>query len=177
MSTIKEDLVQIATQTVQKSGINSLTIRELGETVGIKSSSVMYHFKSKDGLLQELIKSYTEGFVHYLDALNNEYTDKSVRLDKFVDVFESVLKDEKFCLAGVFASQNKNLDTVTAQKTLDFFEYAQNWIASNLNDETNSIQTAGVVISSLEGAMMLDKLDGTTTRLNSVRQWIKSLYL
>ena len=175
MSTIKEDLIQIATQKVQRSGINSLTIRELGESVGIKSSSVMYHVKSKDGLLQEMIKSYSEGFVNYLEIINNENTDKGVRLDKFVDVFESALKEEKFCLAGVFASENKMLDSATAKITSDFFEYAQNWIALNLKEESCSLQMAGVIISSLEGAMMLDKLNGTTDCLKAVRLWIKSL--
>lgn len=175
MRTIKEDLIQIAMQTVQKSGINSLTIRELGNTVGIKSSSVMYHFKSKDGLLQELIKSYSNKFVIYLDELNTKYKDQATRLDKFVDAFEMALKEDKLCLAGVFATENKNLDLVTAQLTAEFFVYTEDWIASNLTKCRNSKQMAGIILSSLEGAMMLDKLNCSTERLDGVRRWIKSL--
>ena len=175
MSTIKEDLVRLATQKVQNSGINSLTIRELGESVGIKSSSVMYHVKSKDFLLQEMIKSYSDGFVLYLETLNKENHDKAIRLDKFVDIFESELRNDKFCLAGMFASENKILDDATAKITSDFFEYAKNWIAQNLKDELNTMQMSSVIITSLEGAMMLDKLNGTTKYLSAVRVWIKSL--
>ena len=60
MNETKEKLIKIAITTIQKYGINGLTIRALGNTVGIKSSSVLYHFNNKDGLLNELIKVYNE---------------------------------------------------------------------------------------------------------------------
>lgn len=175
MTTIKDDLIQIAMQKVQESGINSLTIRELGETVGIKSSSVMYHFKSKNGLLQELIKSYRKEFGIYLEELNTKYDDQFTRLDKFIDAFEMPLKDGKFCLAGVFAAENKSLDLTTAQLTGDFFVFVEDWISLNLIGCENPKEMAGVILSSLEGAMMLDKLNENTERLDGVRRWIKSL--
>lgn len=180
MSKIKEDLIQIAMQTVQKSGIHALTIRELGEAVGIKSSSVMYHFKSKDGLIQELINSYSQSLIKYLEELNNTDLNSKDKLLKFVDIFETTLKDNKFCLAGMLASQNDNLDLITKEKTKEFFTYAENWIYETLiNKETLKSDmdlklTAKVIISSLEGAMMLDKLDESSQRLNAIKEWIKS---
>jgi len=175
MNNIKEDLIKIATNTVQKSGINALTIRNLGVSVGIKSSSVMYHFKSKDGLLYELINNYADGFSQYLENLSLEYEDPKTRLLKFVDVFEAVLKDGKFCLGGMLASQNDSLDILTKEKTKSFFKEAEKWIAKTIEDKENSSSLAKVIISSLEGAMLLDKLDEQTQRLDAVRSWLKNL--
>lgn len=175
MSTIKEDLIQIAMKKIQISGIHSLTMRELGETVGIKSSSVMYHFKSKDGLIQEIINTYSEGFILYLEELNKMNLEPKDKLDKFVDIFESNVKENKFCLAGMLASQKDNIDETSVEKTRKFFNYAQEWVSKNLRNSENSQDLAKIIISSLEGAMMLDKLDEKTERLNAVRVWIKTL--
>ncbi|NQY93129.1 MAG: TetR/AcrR family transcriptional regulator [Campylobacteraceae bacterium] len=176
MTTVKEQLIKIATNTVQKSGINALTMRELGDAVGIKSSSVMYHFKSKDGLICELVNSYSEGFTLYLEELSNTYNDPKTRLLKFVDIFEEVLKDGKFCLCGMLASQNENLDDLTRDKTRSFFTASEIWVSQALNDEQNEAYLAKVIISSLEGAMLLDKLDEKTQRLDAVRAWLKTLF-
>jgi len=176
MNTVKDKLIEIATDTVQKSGINALTMRELGDAVGIKSSSVMYHFKSKDGLMYELVSSYSEGFTLYLEELTKTYTDPQTRLLKFIDIFEDVLKDGKFCLCGMLASQNENLDILTRDKTREFFDASEVWVEKALTKEQNDVSLAKVIISSLEGAMLLDKLDEKTQRLNAVRTWLKSLF-
>ncbi|PHR72311.1 MAG: hypothetical protein COA66_06240 [Arcobacter sp.] len=174
MNTMREDLIQIATKKIQESGINSLTMRDLGKTVGIKASSVMYHFNSKDELLHELIKTYSEGFVVYLNKINEENLDKKVRLNKFINIFELLFQEDKICLAGMFAVQNKNLDSNTIDKTSDFFAFAQTWLASNL-DVKDSMQIAKVIVSSLEGALMLDKLNKNKECLAAVKIWIKNL--
>lgn len=172
---MKNELIKIATQIVQKSGIHSLTIRELGQTVGIKSSSVMYHFKSKDGLIYELINSYSELFKEYLDSLNQEYNDPKIRIEKFIEVFENTLHNDKFCLAGMLASQNENIDNKCRKKTSEFFDYAQEFITKNLKNKENASELAKVIISSLEGSMMLDKLEKNSNRLNATKDWILTL--
>jgi len=175
MSEVKEKLINIAMSTIQTSGINSLTIRELGEAVGIKSSSVMYHFKNKDGLIETLLQTYSEFFFKYLDELNLTYGDKKERLDKFVDIFEGVLQEGKFCLCGMLASENESLNEHTSENTQNFFKETQKWIAANLQDQSNADEMAMVIISSLEGALLLDKLDAQSKRIHAVRSWIKSL--
>jgi len=175
MSEVKDKLINIAMNTIQKSGINSLTMRELGDAVGIKSSSVMYHFKNKDGLIEILLQTYSDFFFNYLDELNRTYSDKKQRLDKFVDIFEGVLNEDKFCLCGMLAAENESLDERTSQNTQNFFQEAQKWISANLQNQTNADEMAMIIISSLEGALLLDKLDASTARIKAVRTWIKSL--
>jgi len=176
MNEIKENLIQIATNTVQESGISALTMRELGEAVGIKSSSVMYHFKSKDGLLLELVNSYNSTFTQFLDEITRTHEQAIVRLLKLVDILESILKEGKFCLCGMLASQSTSLDLETKETIRKFFQASQQWVATTLNHRDDADVLAMVVISSLEGAMLLDKLDEQTQRIEAVRTWVKSLF-
>ncbi len=103
MSEIREKLIKNAINTIQKYGIHKLTIRELGKAVDIKSSSVMYHFKSKDILMTELVKAYSEQFYIYLDEINQNTSDPKERINKLIDLYEGTIRDEKLCLCGMIA--------------------------------------------------------------------------
>ena len=175
MSSIREELIKIATSTIQKSGIHKLTIRDLGNAVNIKSSSVMYHFKNKDGLMYELVKTYNENFFIYLNEINTQFSDPRKRLDKLVDLFEDVLKEDKLCLCGMLASESDNLDALSKEQTKDFFVKLEQWIEENLELINIDKSLSKVIVSSLEGAMLVDKLDNKNIRMEAIRLWLKSL--
>ncbi|NQY94025.1 MAG: TetR/AcrR family transcriptional regulator, partial [Campylobacteraceae bacterium] len=80
MNATKEKLINIAINTIQKYGINGLTIRDLGNAVGIKSASVLYHFNNKDGLLNELIKVYNENFFLLLKDIEKKHSNPLDRI-------------------------------------------------------------------------------------------------
>lgn len=174
MSNIKEDLIKIATNTIQKSGIHKLTIRDLGAAVNIKSSSVMYHFKSKDGLMFELVKIYNENFFNHLDSINKSTDNVNVRLNKLVDIFEAVLLEDKLCLCGMLASENENLDLATKNQVKYFFEKLNKWVEDNLALINIDKNISKVIVSSLEGGMLVDNLSCKEENLRAIRVWINS---
>jgi len=171
----KEKLIKIAISTIQKYGIHGLTIRELGNAVGIKSASVLYHFNNKDGLLNELIKVYNENFFQLLDEIEKKESKPLKRLDDLVSIFESVLDEDKICLCGMLASDNEILDEITKEQTKQFFNDIEKWIEKSLMEHGSNKNLAKVIISSLEGAMLIDKLYNESTRLKEIRVWIKTL--
>jgi TetR/AcrR family transcriptional repressor of nem operon len=175
VSNIKEDLIKIATTTVQKHGFHKLTMRELGAAVNIKSSSVMYHFKNKDGLMYELTKVYNEDFFNYLDQINANTSDAKERLDKLIDIFESVLLEDKLCLCGMLASETDNLDITTKEQVKEFFRKLNSWIEENLNLLKKDKILAKVMVSSLEGSMLIDNLEEKNENLKAIRTWVKTL--
>jgi len=175
VSNIKEDLIKIATKTIQKSGVHGLTMRELGSAVNIKSSSVMYHFKNKDGLMYELVKIYNDDFFNYLEKINRESSEVKDRLDKLVDIFESVLLEDKLCLCGMLASENDSLDITTKNQVRDFFLRLNSWIEENLSLLNKDLSLSKVIVSSLEGSMLIDNLEDKNSHINAVRKWIKSI--
>jgi AcrR family transcriptional regulator len=50
VTNVKDELKRLATEQTQRGGVRSVTLRDLGRAVGIKSPSVLYHFKNKDTL-------------------------------------------------------------------------------------------------------------------------------
>ena len=175
MNATKEKLINIAINTIQKYGINGLTIRDLGNAVGIKSASVLYHFNNKDGLLNELIKVYNENFFLLLKDIEKKHNNPLDRIDALVCIFESVLSEDKICLCGMLASDNEILDDITKNQTENFFDEVEQWIEKNIIELGLDKNLSKIIISSLEGAMLIDKLNNKSERLKAVRVWIKTL--
>ena len=175
MSDTKDRLIDYATQTVQSLGIHALTIRDLGERAGIKSSSVMYHFKNKNGLIEELTSVYHDAFFEELNRIQKIHTDPFVRLDKLVKIFQTVLEEDKLCLCGMLASESATINDATKERTKQFFIQLEIWVKLNLEKAEVDVKLAKVIISSLEGAILLDKLGNRREHLNAVQYWIKSL--
>lgn len=175
MPSIKEKMIAIATETAQKAGVRAITIRELGAAVGIKSSSVMYHFRSKDGLLQEISTAYLDLFFLRLDGIERTTPTPGQRLQALVDLFEEALNADKMCLCGMLAAESAELDHETQATTRRFFQRMEAWAADQLKEAGADPAPASLIVSSLEGAMLLDRLDGKNERLQAVRKWLMTL--
>lgn len=175
MNQTKEKLIEIAIETIQKSGIHKLTMRDLGKAVNIKSSSVLYHFKSKNGLLMEVVNVYGEKFFDSLNEIDSLYKDPRERLDKLIEMFEIGLNSDRLCLFGMLASEGENLDEMLKEETKKFFLKLEGWLESNLLLIKQDKNLAKVIVSSLEGAILVDKLESKNIHLEAIRKWIKSL--
>ena len=62
MADKREQIEAIASAAIRKSGLNSVSFRTLADEVGVKSSSVHYHFPTKLDLAQSVVGVYTEDF-------------------------------------------------------------------------------------------------------------------
>jgi len=174
LSEIKEQLIQIATETIQKNGVHGLTIRNLGEEVGIKSSSVMYRFKNKDGLMLEVVKNYNHFFFSHLENIDNTFTNPIEKLEELISTLENLLEKERLCLCAMLACEHESLDIETKKETLLFFTTLEKWLEKNVLELSLDKNLALVIVSSIEGAMLIDKLEKRNVRLKSIKQWIKT---
>lgn len=55
LSVRKREMLQATLRIIQRGGFEALSLRRVGEQVGVKLSSVQYHFGNKDGLIAALI--------------------------------------------------------------------------------------------------------------------------
>ena len=175
MSTIKEQMITNATKAVQDGGVNSITMRTLGNSVGIKSASVMYHFNNKDGLINEMITSYHQNFFNHLTYIDSTYDNPIDKLNQLVDVFIDVLNEDKFCLCGVLAMQNSYLNEDAKEKTNRFFLSLEKWVENVLKEGKIDTNLTMVIIASLEGALLIDQLKKEPRHLEKTRLMINGL--
>ncbi|MEL7448697.1 MAG: TetR/AcrR family transcriptional regulator, partial [Pseudomonadota bacterium] len=83
MADKREQIEQVATQAIKHEGIRSVSFRTLADEVGVKSSSVHYHFPTKDDLAEAVIRSYSQAFGEALRDISLQDTNLVDKIDAF----------------------------------------------------------------------------------------------
>lgn len=179
MADTREQITQAAAKATKQDGLKSLSFRDLAEKVGVKSSSVHYHFPTKPDLAQALVRDYTAQLEGNLRRIDETQTSASGKLLALVDVFEAVLVEDELCLCGMMASELTNLDDATQSALNEFFRKIESWLETTLADSSvgglSAQELASLFLSGLEGAMLVDRVDRSVRRLSAVRQLAKGI--
>jgi len=101
----KAKIESAAHESVQRSGLKSLSFRTLGAQVGVKSSSVHYHFPEKADLCRALISNYQISLQAYLADLSQSDNSLHNKMMQLVDLFVTECEKGNFCLGGALASE------------------------------------------------------------------------
>src|ERR1700761_601428 len=67
MSDMKTDIMDAAERRMQAGGFSGFSFREIATDVGIKSSSVHYHFPTKDDLAAAIVRRWGEGVSEHIE--------------------------------------------------------------------------------------------------------------
>lgn len=151
----KEQILDLAERAMRRGGLDAISHRDLASAIGIKSASVHYHFPTKTDLTNAVTARYTERFItslghpHEVGALARERI--GFLCDGYVQAYRA---DTSTCLCAVLGSVASNLSPETAAEIETFYKALLNWIADALKG-TDTLLTPNVVISLLQGAMVL----------------------
>ena len=182
MSDKRAEILEAATKAAQQSGLKSVSFRHLADEVGVKSSSVHYHFPTKPDLAESMVLSYTEQFeVRLLDIANREKTLLG-KLNAMTKIFEDVLAGKDMCLCGMMAAELDALNPSTRQALKKFFDVAESWLVTAIEEHQADIrisispQTLGkVILSGLEGAILLDRVEESGERLDALKEMAEAI--
>jgi TetR/AcrR family transcriptional repressor of nem operon len=173
----REQLEQAALCSVQQSGLKGLSFRTLAAEVGVKSSSVHYYFPEKADLAFSLIQRYSEGFAVFLKTIDSD-SSSSLRqkLDRFIDLFSQTATDDKMCLCGMMAAEVDQLDEKSRELLNRYFVASELWLRELFSTSRHELCSelppellAKVLMSGLEGALLLDRAQDSTDRLKAQR--------
>jgi len=176
MAQNREKLESAAQELVQRRGMGGLSFRKLAEHVGIKSSSVHYHFPEKSDLASALIQRYSETFFNHLDTIERSDQKLQHKLSQFIDVFEKVGRENKLCLCGMMAAELEQLSDENREQLNAYFDNTEKWLVHILEHHKNEFSTninrpniARAILSALEGALLLDRVQGNSKHLAAQR--------
>lgn len=151
-------ILKVTVELIRQGGYNGFSFREIAKAVGIKSSSVHYHFPTKEILGAEVAKHYTQRF---MDTLGNPQSIASEGQDPirvYVSVFKRALtQDKRMCLCGLLGAEIDGLPPAVVVETQNFFNQNLRWLeeAFAITDTPeNAKQQASATLSLLEGAMI-----------------------
>jgi TetR/AcrR family transcriptional repressor of nem operon len=180
MDTTRDALLRNATRTVRQGGSAALNFRDLGSSVGVKSSTVHYYFPTKADLLAAIAGEYTERFMAALD--DRARASRSFRQDllALVDLFQGAQGEKLSCLCGMLATEAELLDPGVRSAVNAFFATLQAWITRQARTRNVSrpgglapARFADVLVSLLEGSLLLSRLEAHRASLAAAREWVQ----
>jgi TetR/AcrR family transcriptional repressor of nem operon len=182
MDTTREALIRNASETVRRGGSSSLNFRDLGRSVGVKSSSVHYYFPTKADLLTEIAGEYRASFIAALEAGVRNSTSFRQDMIVLVDLFLGAQGEQLSCLCGMLATEADVLDSGVRSTVNQFFASLQDWIIRRARvcgrprpGGFTPAKFADLLVSLLEGAVLLSRLDAHKASLAAAKEWVKKV--
>ena len=118
----------MAEHLTQTKGFNGFSYLDLADEIGIKNSSIHYHFKAKADLALALVERLHENHSVVFEDLNKTLDTPQQRLQAVVDYFQSYIQDEKFCMCGMLAAELQSVSPAVKSRLVAYFKDLQNWL-------------------------------------------------
>src|ERR1700739_112606 len=120
MSDVKTAIMDAAERRMQLGGFGGFSFREIAADVGIKSSSVHYHFPTKEDLAAAVIRRWAEETSEFIDK-ELEKDPNPVRV--WTNAFRgTVLSEGRMCPCTVLGASSQDLPPAVATEVKGFFK-------------------------------------------------------
>ena len=166
-----------AERLVQVRGFNAFSYADVSKAVGIQKASLHHHFATKTDLGVALVGRYRRVFADALDVIESDETSAVVRLERYVELYRSVLRKRRMCMCGMLAADVATLPEPMRDSVAQFFTENVDWLTRVLREGKKRGELAFVgsaasvsafIVSSLEGAMLVARGRGELDHLDEV---------
>ena len=170
-------ILDLAERLVQTRGFNGFSYADVAGDLGVTKASLHYHFPTKAALGLRLIERYTEVFTAALAAIDESAPNAAAKLGAYCDIYSAVLRNGRMCLCGMLAADYATLPETMKSALTRFFEANERWLATVLEQGRargelryagDPLEIARLLVSSLEGAMLVARSFGEFTRFQAV---------
>jgi TetR/AcrR family transcriptional regulator, transcriptional repressor for nem operon len=169
-------ILDVAERLAQTRGYNGFSYADIATQLRVTKASLHYHFPSKAELGRALIERYRSVFSAALDAIDQEGKKPHEKLKQYVELYNSVMSNERMCLCGMLAAEYATLPAPMQSELTAFFNSNETWLTSVLEAglRAGSFQfrepaseRARVLIGALEGAMLVARSYGSPHRFET----------
>lgn len=171
-----EKVLDVAEHLIQVRGFNGVSYADIAAELGITKAALHYHFASKADLGEALIHRYTTRFEAALAAIDERTADAPSKISAYAEIYLDVLQQQRMCLCGMLAAEYQTLPAAMREAVVQFFDINETWLervlddgqrAGSLRPRGSTRNAARVVISTLEGAMLVARLRDDPSRLEA----------
>jgi len=185
----KEKIIGVATELFHKKGYQQTSVDEILEGSGVKKSNFYYHFKSKEELALQILDMRIGEFESNVisKTLRENSLSPKNRLHRFyerVRAFHQGLKCSGGCPFGNLAIEMSDMNEKFRKRLSVFFTRWEEAIESCIREgiqkgefrpDINPNLAAGLILSQLEGAIMMVKTHKTLDPLTKGAQTVLKL--
>jgi TetR/AcrR family transcriptional repressor of nem operon len=128
-----------------------------------------------------LIERYRSVFGAALEAIDRAAATPREKLQRYVGLYDSVLRDERMCLCGMLAAEYATLPRPMQEGLRLFFSANERWLTAVLKDglRTGTLlfgepanERARFLIGALEGAMLVARSYGDPRRFRVAAAYV-----
>ena len=171
-----QGILNVAEELAQKRGYNGFSYADVAARLHVTKASLHYHFPSKADLGCALIARYRAIFTSALEAIDDQEADPPKKLQRYVALYDAVMRNDRMCLCGMLAAEYATLPPPMQTQLMLFFDANEKWLTSVLKSGCRAgsfafTETAGdrarVLVGALEGAMLVARSYGDPRRFRS----------
>lgn len=149
------------------------------DTASASVTAVANPNQCKADLGLALVARYRHGFLDALRAIEADSADPFVRLERYAELYGSVLRKRRMCMCGMLAADLATLPKGMRESVALFFAESEAWLrrildggrnGGELEFEEAAASMAAFFVSSLEGAMLVARGGGNLKYFDSVAQ-------
>ncbi len=161
MSDTREQLLEVAERLTQTKGFNGFSYLDLAEEVGIKNSSIHYHFKAKVDLAIALVERTHDDLLTAMADLDKSNITPEKRIKSLISYFQGYIKEEKYCLCGMMAAELQTVGPKVKKRLVAYFADLQAWLEKQFKalGHKDAKVRALQFVSALEGSLLLARLE------------------
>ena len=149
----RDQILDAAEKRARMAGYHGFSFRDLAEDVGIKSSSVHYHFPTKGELAEALARRYTLRVAEKLGDPDD--LAPGAGRARVVSLFrDALLIDDRMCLCGLFGAERDALPPPVAAAVADFFGLILGYL-ERAPAAVRRGEKPAALLARLEGALIL----------------------
>jgi TetR/AcrR family transcriptional repressor of nem operon len=169
-------ILDVAERLAQTRGYNGFSYADIAAELRVTKASLHYHFPSKAELGRALIERYRSFFSAALEAIDQEGKKPHEKLRQYVELYNSVMSNDRMCLCGMLAAEYATLPPPMQTELTSFFNSNESWLTSVLEAGLRAgsfvfrepaSERARVLIGALEGAMLVARSYGSPRRFET----------
>jgi len=172
---VREQLLEHTLVLIRRRGFNGFSYRDLAELVGVKTSSIHYYFPTKEDLVLEAVKEYSNRMGEHLRAIDTTLPVEE-QAAKFLAPFRQSCGSDLICLCAMLSTEVLCLPESVHKMLQGFYERSEKWLAALLERAQSTRakqypvpphQLAQVVYGALQNGLIAARLFGNTERLEA----------
>jgi AcrR family transcriptional regulator len=107
----RDELLQLAATMFAERGLKATTVRDIADSAGILSGSLYHHFKSKEQMVEEVLKDFLGWlFARYQEILDRETTPLGQLTGLFMASFEAI--EHRHAQVVIYQDEAKRLSSI-----------------------------------------------------------------
>lgn len=130
---MSERILDLAERLIMERGYKAFSYNDLSKEIGIKTSSIHYHYPTKGDLGRQIVLRYIRLCNEVTESIDNSTENPKKKIREFINLFFEHLKSaDKACPIAMLASDYENLPEDVKEELINCIETHEVWITKVL---------------------------------------------